>query len=89
MLSFGLAGRLGVVRLAPVATHRQQCKCLFTGKPSSPTRPSLPHCSRLRKQKASEGSAEIYSGMYGQWSITQQDLIEVKDHKIRSSFSSF
>jgi hypothetical protein len=77
MPKIGIAGRIGAVRLVPVAVYRQQCN-LFTSKLSSLKRRNLPYGSRVRAQGASEGSAETYPGMYGQWSITQQDLTEVK-----------
>ena len=74
-----LGNRIGALRLAPGAIHRQQCN-LFSSKLQHIARPRLPHGSLLCMESAVEGNSETYPGMYGSWSITQQDLVEVRSH---------
>lgn len=83
MMRITVASRVGTVRLAPATFHRQQCDHKLTSNLRSLVRPSLPYGSRLRVNSAAESSSETqYPGMYGPWSITQQDLIEVWTYRI-------
>jgi hypothetical protein len=77
MVRIALGRRIGAVRLAPAAIQSRQQSNHFG---SLKHLPHVRRSERLQTRSAADNtSPETYPGMYGSWSVTQQDLIEVRE----------